>query len=52
MYPEHFELLPWVLSNVPVALESRHVPACLARAYAVFYEYLHTILIYHTDQTI
>jgi len=52
MYPEHFEILPWVLTNVPVTLEARKVSAELSKAYTIFYEYLQTLISYHTDSQV
>lgn len=51
MYPEHFELLPWVLTNLPVTLDSDLVHSDLCKSYSVFYEYLQTLLKYHSDKT-
>ena len=47
MYPEHFELLPFVKANLPVELELVSLDPQIKKAYRVFYDYLDTFLNYH-----
>ena len=46
MYPEHVELLPWVLTNLPVDFPANTVPPLMEQAYSTFYEYIQTIVYY------
>ena len=50
MYPEHAELLPWVLSNLPVTLPENHLPGPMEKAYAIFYEYVQTLINYQQNR--
>ena len=47
MYPEHFELLPWVITKLPVDLDGTKVSAELYKVYVIFYEYIQTLINYH-----
>ncbi len=47
MYPEHFELLPFVKNSLPVELELRSLNPEILTTYRVFYEYLDTVMNYH-----
>ena len=46
MYPEHAELLPWIVSNLPVDLPSMFIPDGVKQVYTYYYDYLKTLVDY------
>ena len=52
MYPEHAELLPWVLSNLPVTLPENHLPPPMENAYSIFYEYVSMLINYQQNKEV
>ena len=46
MYPEHAELLPWVVTNLPVDLPSMFIPDGIKHVYTTYYDYLKSLVDY------